>query len=160
MIYVKIEEEFQSEALIMKNNNYFKSICLHACVYYTITTFLLIFLFWLVSNDITRAMHPVSLMLILPFSLGFAAANALFQYEKMTTWTRVLSHYAITMASIWCFLFLPNKAEDQPASGALILYLILTLIYAIVMGIVLYYKGRIKRITREKSKYTSVYKNK
>lgn len=138
----------------------FKRICLHACVYYTVTTFLLIFLFWLISDDITRAMHPVSLMLILPFSLGFAAANTLFQYAKWATWIRVLLHYALTMASIWCFLFLPNKAEGQSASGALILYLILTLIYAIVMGVVLYYRGRIKNITREKSKYISVYKNK
>lgn len=144
----------------MKKNNHFRSICLNACIYYTVTTFLLIFLFWLISDDITRAMHPVSLMLILPFSLGFAAANTLFKHEKWPTWARVFLHYAITMASIWCFLFLPNKAKGQPASGALILYLLLTLIYAIIMGVVLYYRGRIKNITREKSKYTSVYKNK
>lgn len=144
----------------MKKNQNFKKIFLNACVYYTATTFLLIFLFWLISDDITRAMHPVALMLILPFSLGFSAANNLLQYEKMGLWSRVILHYAITMASIWCFLFLPNKAKGQSAAGALILYLILTLLYAVIMGVFLYFKGRIKRITREESKYISVYKKK
>lgn len=144
----------------MKKNHILKKIFLNACVYYTITTFLLIFLFWLISNDITRAMHPVALMLVLPFSLGLSAANKLFQYEKMGLWARVMLHYSITMASIWCFLFLPNKAPGQSAAGALILYLILTLLYAVIIGVFLYFKGRIKRITREESKYISVYKKK
>ena len=77
-----------------------------ACVYYTITTFLLIFLFWLISNDITRAMHPVALMLILPFSIVFSAANKLFATKTIARWKRVLSHYAITMAGVFLFLFL------------------------------------------------------
>ena len=59
----------------MQKKDYLKKIWLSACVYYTATTFLLIFLFWLISDDITRAMHPVALMLILPFSICFAAAN-------------------------------------------------------------------------------------
>ena len=144
----------------MQKKDYLKKIWLSACVYYTATTFLLIFLFWLISDDITRAMHPVALMLILPFSVCFAAANTLFKYAGFAEWIKVLLHYAITMASIWCFLFLPNKANGQTAGGAFILYMVLTVIYAIIMGVVLYMRGKIKRITREETKYTSVYKKK
>ncbi len=142
----------------MKKKDYLKKIGCHACIYYTVTTFLLIFLFWLISDDITRAMHPVALMLILPFSLSFAGANILFKYSDLAPWLKVLLHYAITMAGIWCFLFLPNKADGQSASGAFILYLVLSLIYTVIMGVILYMRGRIKCIAREKSNYTSVYK--
>ncbi len=141
----------------MQKISYLKKIGCHACIYYTVTTFLLIFLFWLISDDITRAMHPVALMLILPFSLCFAAANVLFQYSRLAPWLKVVLHYAITMLGIWLFLFLPNKAEGQSGSGAFILYLVLSFIYALIMGVTLYMRGRIKRITREESKYTSVY---
>ena len=136
-----------------------KQILQAACVYYTVTTFILIFLFWLISDDITRAMHPLALMLILPFSVCFAAANTVFKSEKLSGLVSVLLHYALTMGGVWLFLFLPNKSTGQTASGALILFLVLSLIYAIIMGVVLYMRGRIKRITREESNYTSVYKS-
>ncbi|MBE6604495.1 MAG: hypothetical protein E7639_02165 [Ruminococcaceae bacterium] len=140
-----------------------KSIVAHilrlSCIYYTITTFLLIFLFWLISNDITRAMHPVALMLILPFCICFAAANTLWSSAVLSGFPALLVHYALTIGSIWLFLFLPNKNPDAQASGALILFLALTLIYAVVMGFVVFMRRRIKHLTRESSEYTSVYKN-
>ena len=144
----------------MQKKNYLKKIWQSACVYYTATTFLLIFLFWLISDDITRAMHPVALMLILPFSICFATANTIFKHAGFAKWGKVLLHYAITMAGVWLFLFLPNKSEGQSASGAFILYMILTLIYAIIMGVVLHLQSRINRVTREEAQYTSVYKKK
>ena len=142
----------------MQKKELFKKILLYACVYYTVTTFLLIFLFWLISNDITRAMHPVALMLILPFSITFSLANTVFRSEKLARWQRVLLHYALTMAGVWLFLFLPNKAQGQSAGGAALLFLVLSLIYALIMGIFLYFKARVDRISREETEYKSVYK--
>ena len=69
-----------------------------ACVYYTVTTFLLIFLFWLISDDITRAMHPVALMLVLPFCVCFATANTLWRRATLSGPLAVLVHYALTMS--------------------------------------------------------------
>ena len=142
----------------MPKKELIKKIMLSACVYYTVTTFLLIFLFWLFTGDAARAMHPVALMLILPFSACFATANRIFKSPKLARWQRVLTHYAITMAGIFLFLFLPNKAKNQSAGGAFLLLLILTLIYALIMGTVLYFSARVARISREKETYTSVYK--
>lgn len=139
---------------------YLSGILKNTCIYYTVTTFLLIFLFWLVSDDITRAMHPVALMLVLPFSLFFAIANAVYRHAPLDTWVRVLCHYVITMLGIMLFLYLPNKAADAKPMGALLLLLALTVLYAIIMGVVLYLSGRMHRLSRDTSVYTSVYKNK
>ena len=143
----------------MNKKDILKRILLSACVYYTVTTFLLIFLFWLISNDITRAMHPVALMLILPFSVVFAAANKLFATKTIARWKRVLSHYAITMSGVFLFLFLPNMSEGQSAGGAFLLLFVLTLIYAAIMAPILRVEARVKRITRDEQEYVSVYKN-
>lgn len=139
-----------------------KKIAIHACIYYTATTFLLIFLFWLISNDIGRAMHPVALICVLPFSVCFAAANVYFRHanEKTGMALRVAVHYALTMAGFWLFLFLPNKSSEQTGAGAFMLFMIVTLLYAIVMGFILYFKARIRRVKRDEAKYTSVYKKK
>ena len=141
-----------------KNQGLFSHILRVACVYYTVTTFILIFLFWLVSNDITRAMHPIALMLVLPFAICFATANTLWKRATFKGFLAVLVHYALTIGGIWLFLFLPNKNTDSQASGALILFLVMTLIYALIMGGVVYMRRRIGHMTRETSEYTSVYK--
>lgn len=143
----------------MNKKDILKRILLSACVYYTVTTFLLIFLFWLISNDITRAMHPVALMLILPFSIAFAAANKLFATKSIARWKRVLSHYAITMSGVFLFLFLPNMTKGQSAGGAFLLLFVLTLIYVAIMAPILRVEARVKRITRDEQEYVSVYKN-
>lgn len=138
--------------------NYLGAIFKSACIYYTVTTFLLIFLFWLVSNDITRAMHPVALMLILPFSLLFATANTIFRESSLDLWIKVICHYTITMLGLMLCLYLPNKAPDARATGALALFLVLSLIYAIVMGAVLYLRARLFKVERDEKPYTGVYK--
>ena len=129
-----------------------------ACVYYTVTTFILIFLFWLVSNDITRVMHPIALMLVFPFAVSFATANTLWKRATLSGFLAVFVHYTLTIGGIWLFLFLPNKRTSAQASGALILFLALTVLYALIMGGVVYMRRRIGHMTREASEYTSVYK--
>ena len=142
----------------MQKKEFFKRIMLSACVYYTITTFLLIFLFWLITGNITRAMHPVALMMVFPFSVVFAFANRVFRSPRLARWQRVLTHWALTMLGMFLFLFLPNKAEGQRAGGAFILLLVLTLLYAVIVGLILFFEARVKHIAREEEVYTGVYK--
>ena len=144
----------------MSTNGYLKKICGRACVYYTVTTFVLILFSWLISGNVGNFMHPISLMLVYPFSAFFAAANLIFREGSMGTAGKVFSHYALLFSGIFFFLYLPNKTSSQKASGALLLFLLLTVIYAMIMGIILYFKGRNQKLTRDQSTYTSVYKNK
>ena len=168
-LYGKIDVLTESESVMAnkkkqavpekaESKNYLGIIFKNACIYYTVTTFLLIFLFWLISDDITRAMHPVALMLILPFSLLFASANTLFCAAKMDTWLKVICHYSITMLALMLCLYLPNKASDARPMGALALLLALSVIYAVIMGIVLTLRARLFRVERDEKAYTSVYK--
>ncbi|MBE6554774.1 MAG: hypothetical protein E7663_00875 [Ruminococcaceae bacterium] len=136
--------------------NAVRTIALAACVYYTAATFLLLFIYWIINLDLSRGMNPLSLILILPFSIFFAVANYIYGIEKLDTWVRVILHYVITMTGIWCFLFLPNQ-RGGTASGALILFVVLTVIYAMIMSVILIVKGRIRRITRDETEYVSVY---
>ena len=148
----------KTQATAEPKPNYIGKVLTSACKYYTVTTFLLIFLFWLISDDITRAMHPVALMLILPFSVLFATANTMFRESRLDGWVKVILHYAITMSALMLCLYLPNKAADARPSGAFALLLVLSVIYAIVMGVVLYLRARVFRIERDEKEYTSVYK--
>ena len=148
----------QNAPVQVEKPGYIGKIFKSACVYYTVTTFLLIFLFWLISDDITRAMHPVSLMLILPFSLLFATANTIFRESGLDTWVKVICHYTMTMLGVMLCLYLPNQAADARPMGALALLLALSVIYAIVMGVVLYLRARLYKVERDEKAYTGVYK--
>ena len=66
-------------------------------------------------------------------------------------------HYGLTLGGTWRFLFLPNKVDDQPASSAFILFVALSVLYAVIMTVILVIRSRFKRVTREESEYVSVY---
>ena len=144
----------------MSTKDYVKKIGGRACVYYTLTTFLLILFSWLISGGVGQFMHPISLLLVFPFAVFFAAANYIFKESGMGTAGKVLCHYLLTFSGILFFLYLPNKTSAQRASGALLLFLLLSLIYAVIMALILYFKGRSQKLTRDHSTYTSVYKRK
>ena len=144
----------------MQKKDYLKKISLAACVYYTAAVFAILFIYWLINADLSRGLHPVSLILILPFSFCFAAANTLFAHAFRSTATKVMVHYMLTIGGIWLFLFLPNMREGQSASGAFILFLVFTVVYVLIMAAVLSFRSRMKRITRDESEYVSVYGNK
>ncbi|MBQ8716535.1 MAG: hypothetical protein IJY43_01655 [Clostridia bacterium] len=142
----------------MSTKDYLKKICFHTCLYFTVATLLLILFNIIVNNDLTRGIHPGSQALLLPFSLLFASANILFQYATFKTWARVVLHYALTLMSIFCCLYLPNREGHAAATQSFLFLLAITIIYAIVMGILLGVRARIKRVTRDASHYKSIYK--
>ena len=144
----------------MEKKNHFKKIMLDTCIYYTAVTFFVLFLYFLINADLSRGVHPVSLILFLPFSFCFAAANYYFKHARSGTALKVFLHYTLTLGGTWLFLFLPNKAKGQSASGAFILFVALSVLYAIVMTVILVIRSRYNRVTRDESDYVSVYNKK
>ena len=142
----------------MSTKDYLKKICFHTCLYFTVATLLLILFNMIVNNDLTRGIHPGSQALLLPFSLLFAWANILFQYGSFKTWARVVLHYALTVLSVFCCLYLPNREDSKSAAQSFIFLLAITIIYAIIMGVLLGVRARIKRVTRDATHYKSIYK--
>ena len=144
----------------MRPADYLKKIAVHSCIYYTASTFCILFLYWAVNADLSRGMHPGALFFILPFSVCFACANIIWKSEKLKTAARLFLHCLLTLGGIWLFLYLPNKEGSANGSQSLILFVVFLLLYFIVMGTILIVKSRIKRIKRDTSNYTGVYNKK
>ncbi|MBO5327456.1 MAG: hypothetical protein J6A84_04985 [Clostridia bacterium] len=142
----------------MSTREYIKKICNHTGIYFTVATLLLILFYIIVNNDLTRGIHPGSQALLLPFSFLLATANIFFRYGTFKTWLRVTQHYALTIIGTFCCLYLPNRAGGTTASQGFGFFFAMTLIYAIVMGIILGVHARIHRVTRDEAHYKSVYK--
>ena len=138
--------------------DFFKKICIHTCFYFTAATLLLILFGLAVNQDLSRGIHPGAQALLLPFSFLLATANIQFKYADFHIAGRTAIHYALTMFGTMCCLYLPNKNAGAGGSQGLILFVALSAIYAIIMGIVLGIRARIKRVTRDESRYKSVYK--
>lgn len=141
----------------MSAKDYFKRILIHTCIYFTTTTFLLLFLYFALSLDLTSGIQPVAQICILPFSFLLAVANIFFKYA--TDWGigwRVSIHYALTLGGAFLCLYLPNKG-DAAAKQGLIIFVIMTVLYAVVMSILLGISARIHRVTRDEARYKSLF---
>jgi hypothetical protein len=145
----------------MQEKNYYKQIALNACVYYTVTTFLLSFIYWALNTDsITQGFNLVALVLVFPFALCFSSANTLYRYTNMKKGWRLLFHFVLTVGGAFLFLYLPNKAPDQGSFGAVVILMLFSLLYWLVMGTVLIVSARTRRVQREAASYTGVYRKK
>ena len=145
----------------MQEKGYYKAIALYACVYYTVTTFLISFIYWaLNTGNIKNGFNLIALVLVFPFSLFFSAANMLYRHSQIKKGWRLLLHFLLTVGGAFLFLYLPNKPEEQNTFGAVIILMVFTVVYWIIMGAVLGINARIHRVKREAAAYTSVYRKK
>lgn len=142
----------------MNAKDYVKKIALGSCVYYTAATFLVLFLYFALNLDLSDGMQALALIAILPFSICFACANTLYRHTTLPKWLRVIIHYVLTVGGAFVFLYLPNKDPQQSAKQALLLFLVFSVLYAVIMGAVLLVSGRVARVKRDEEKYHSVYK--
>ena len=142
----------------MNAKDYLKKIALNSCVYYTAATFFVLFLYFALNLDLSGGMQALALIAILPFSICFASANTIYRYATMPKWLCVMIHYVLTVGGAFLFLYLPNKDPQQSAKQALILFLVFSILYAIIMGAILLVSGRVARVKRDEEKYHSVYK--
>ena len=138
--------------------NYFKKICAHAGLYFTAATFALILFSLIFNMDLTHGVNPIAQMLILPFALLFATGNVQYKYASYSLIYRVFIHYILTVVGAFCLLYLPNRTGTANASQGVILYIALTVFYAIVMGVVLGVSARAKKMQRDSKSYKKLYK--
>lgn len=140
--------------------HYSGRILIHTCIYFTVTSFLILLIYQILSKDTTYGLQPVAMVLIFPFSLLFAIANVQFAHANLPRAVRVCIHYALTVGGAFVCLYLPNKSGGSTAAQGFILYLALTVLYAVFMAIFLIVIARVRRVTRDESEYQSVYKKK
>ena len=127
-----------------------KRVLAHTCIYFTLTSLLLLFIYWVVSKDTSRGIQPLAFLLMLPFSFFFSVAKAV----------RVAIHYVLTVGGAFVCLYLPNRGSGSTSSQGLVLFFAFTALYAAVMIPLLIISARAKRITRDETEYTNVYTKK
>ena len=142
----------------MSTKDYAKKIVLGTCVYYTAATFLILFLYFVINVDLSAGVNPVALITILPFAFMFSVANVIYRHTELRFVARMLLHYTLTVGGAFTCLYLPNKSPEQQTAGAILLFLIFTVIYFAIMSVIWLVNARIKRVKRDEAKYHSVYK--
>ena len=118
------------------------------CVWYAIIS--LIFLIIDIALSDTKATHVISstsFLLIFPFGLSMSGAGMLYR-SKLPRWSRILSHYVISVVSFLLFMLLPAGSTSSGVYVLLMLVL-LTVIYWILFALVHIFAKRWKRIIEE-----------
>ena len=142
----------------MNTKEHCKRIATHSCIYYTVATFFILFVYFILNKDLSDGLQPLALICIFPFAVSFASANAIYRHTALKKWMRFLLHMLLTVGGAFTCLYLPNKDPQQETSAALLLLFVFAVLYLIVMGAVLFVSYRIHRVTRDEGKYTNVYK--
>ena len=132
----------------MKTFSKIKEWLVSGCVWYAVIS--LIFLIIDIALSNTKATHVISstsFLLIFPFGLAMSGAGMLYR-SKLPRWSRILSHYLISVVSFLLFMLLPAGSASSGVYVLLMLVL-LTVIYWILFALVHIFLTRWKRVIEE-----------
>ena len=59
-----------------------KRVLAHTCIYFTLTSLLLLFIYWVVSKDTSHGIQPLAFLLMLPFSFFFFWQMPNFRWRR------------------------------------------------------------------------------
>lgn len=134
-----------------------KRVLVHTCICFTLTSLLLLFIYWVISKDTTHGIQPLPFLLMLPFSFLFALANAELSRAPMPKVLRVAIHYILTVGGAFVCLYLPNRGSGSTSSQGLVLFFVFTALYAVIMIPLLILSARARHVKRDETEYKSVY---
>ena len=118
------------------------------CVWYAIISLLFLIIDLALSQkDATHVISSTSFLLIFPFGLAMSGAGMLYR-SKLPRWSRILSHYVISVVSFLLFMLLPAGSTSSGVYVLLMLVL-LTVIYWILFALVHIFAKRWKRVVEE-----------
>ena len=118
------------------------------CVWYAIISLLFLIIDLALSQkDATHVISSTSFLLIFPFGLAMSGAGMLYK-SKLPRWSRILSHYVISIVSFLLFMLLPAGSTSSGVYVLLMLVL-LTVIYWILFALVHIFAARWKRVVEE-----------
>ena len=118
------------------------------CVWYAIISLIFLIIDLIISQkDATHVISSTSFLLIFPFGLAMSGAGMLYK-SKLPRWSRILSHYVISIVSFLLFMLLPAGSTSSGVYVLLMLVL-LTVIYWILFALVHIFAARWKRVVEE-----------
>ena len=132
----------------MKTFSKIKQWFVGGCVWYAIVSLIFLIIDIALSNtDATHVISSTSFLLIFPFGLSMSGAGMLYR-SKLPRWSRILSHYVISVVSFLLFMLLPAGSASSGVYVLLMLVL-LTVIYWILFALVHIFAARWKRVIEE-----------
>ena len=118
------------------------------CVWYAIISLIFLIIDLIISQkDATHVISSTSFLLIFPFGLAMSGAGMLYK-SKLPRWSRILSHYIISIVSFLLFMLLPAGSLSSGVYVLLMLVL-LTVVYWILFALVHIFSMRWKRVMEE-----------
>ncbi|MBE6566210.1 MAG: hypothetical protein E7659_03780 [Ruminococcaceae bacterium] len=118
------------------------------CVWYAIISLIFLIIDLIISQkDATHVISSTSFLLIFPFGLAMSGAGMLYK-SKLPRWSRILSHYVISIVSFLLFMLLPAGSTSSGVYVLLMLVL-LSVIYWILFALVHIFAARWKRVVEE-----------
>lgn len=115
------------------------------CVYFTVITLILLLLN--VSPSTAPAISITRVLLIFPCGL-LMSLGGMLQKTALPRWGRVLLLYIIDVLSVFLLLYLPVSASKEAATQ-LLMFVLLSVIFWIVFGLITLVSGRIRRLMEE-----------
>ncbi len=126
-----------------------------ACYYFCILT-LVYSLAMIAIYDIRANMSVFTVMLFYPFSFIIVFANEMLQASQLKGFGRAVVRYFAIMFALWLCIYLPNsRVVSMP--NAVIIFAVLTLLYALGILVFTVIRSEIKRKNNKKTEYKSVY---
>ena len=119
------------------------------CIYFTLISLLIILAnLAMAGEDSLGRINTPAFLLFFPFGLALSAAELLLRNKKIARWIAYLSHYLITVASIYLFLWMPSGTSASPSTPLLIMVLF-SVLYWMVFGLVLLIRNRVRKLMEE-----------
>ena len=132
----------------MKTFSKIKQWLVGGCVWYAVISLIFLIIDIALSNTkTTHVISSTSFLLIFPFGLSMSGAGMLYR-SKLPRWSRILSHYGISVVSFLLFMLLPAGSVSSGVYVLLMLVL-LTVIYWILFALVHIFAKRWKRVIEE-----------
>lgn len=117
------------------------------CVWYAIISLIFLIIDLAFSKNATHVISSTSFLLMFPFGLSMSGAGMLYS-SKLPRWSRILSHYLISVIAFLLFMLLPAGSVSSGVYVLLMLVL-LTVIYWILFALVHIFSARWKRVVEE-----------
>lgn len=117
------------------------------CVWYAIISLIFLIIDLAFSKNATHVISSTSFLLMFPFGLSMSVAGMLYS-SKLPRWSRILSHYLISVIAFLLFMLLPAGSVSSGVYVLLMLVL-LTVIYWILFALVHIFSARWKRVVEE-----------
>ncbi len=117
------------------------------CVWYATVSIIFLIIDLALSKNATHVISSTSFLLIFPFGLSMSGAGMLYS-SKLPRWSRILSHYLISVIAFLLFMLLPAGSVSSGVFVLLMLVL-LSVIYWILFALVHIFTARWKRVVEE-----------